>query len=87
MKIFKYKLCDFPLPVGETLKIKAPQKFLQRKMARQGNSLCLWAEVDPNFGEEVEHWFTLVPTGAEIKTGTYIDTFFNGPFVWHLYKL
>lgn len=50
----------------------------------------LWAEVNPNAELEATTFY-IIRTGSEfpsdVESKNYIDTFFRGEFVWHLYKL
>jgi len=87
MKIYKYELCTFVgLPPGDVITIKMPPPYVV-KVGVQGPKICLWAEVNPEEAES-EYHYKFVPTGAKITSNMrHVETFFDGPFVWHLYKL
>lgn len=47
----------------------------------------LWAEVDPNM-PKVNRRFGVVGTGWPLEEDAeYLGTYFDGPFVWHIYEL
>jgi len=55
----------------------------------QGDGIYLWALVDPTRPLE-KHYFNIFGTGQElppdIEEHRYIDTVFQGPFVWHIFQ-
>jgi len=64
-----------------------PTPFKVRKVGYQAMTLCLWAEVDTKNSPRRFEFFA-VPTGGtvpEIADLEYLDTVFEGAFVWHIY--
>lgn len=79
MKIYKYLVVDThaEMPIGAKI----------RKVAWQDKMLTIWAEVDPSERHE-RRCIVFFGTGCDAPSeGTYLDTVFEGPFVWHLYEL
>jgi len=83
--IFKYPFdtawkISIPMPVGA--------KIL--KLAMQGPTPCIWAQVDTD-SPVTTHHFRIVGTGREIPPdeldNEYIDTYMEGPGVWHLFRI
>lgn len=59
------------------------------KVAYQGEQLTLWAKVDTS-NIDMPISLKIVPTGGHIPSREkldYIDTVFQGPFVWHVFKV
>jgi hypothetical protein len=53
----------------------------------QGSLPVLWAEVDPEQREITRH-LAVIGTGHQLpENATFIATFQDPPFVWHLYEL
>ena len=82
-KIYKYEI----LTDG---KLMLPNGAIVRKVAAKGESICLWAEVDPD-RSTLERFFEVFGTGHEMPEGmgidrVYIDTVLMGPFVFHVYE-
>ena len=72
-----------------TGEILLPQGAIVRKAGMQNGMIALWAEVDTDAPDEHRH-FVAYGTGWEIATDRnhcYIDTVFDGPFVWHVYEV
>ncbi len=63
-----------------------PTGAIIRHVAVQNGIVCVWAEVDPDAPIEVRT-FEIFGTGWNNINGTYIATYFAGPFVWHLYEV
>ena len=81
--IYKYEI----LTGGKLL---LPNGAIVRKVGAQGESICLWAEVDPN-RSQLERDFEVFGTGQEITEGmgidrVYLDTVFMGAYVFHVYE-
>ena len=52
----------------------------------QDDKLCIWAEVNPEELNDTRVTVDIVGTGHPIPSGTiHVGTFFQGPFVWHVY--
>lgn len=50
---------------------------------------CMWAQVDPSFPKEKRE-FRIYGTGHAIEepeTLKHLATFFDGPYVWHVYEV
>jgi hypothetical protein len=82
-KIYKYEI----LTDGKLL---LPNGAIVRKVAAQGDSIFLWAEVDPD-RSRLERCFEVFATGQEITEGmgidrVYLDTLFIGAYVCHVYE-
>jgi len=79
-RIYKYKLEDsVEMPIGA--------KILSIQM--QNNRPYIWALVDTDAECEFRH-FEIIGTGhdfPEADNFTYINTFQDGPFVWHIFEL
>jgi len=69
-----------------------PRGAIIRRAAMQGGKITLWAEVapDPVDGPHTEYeqrYFIIIPTGIHWYSDlTYIDTVFDGEYVWHIYE-
>ncbi len=68
------------------MNLPAHAKFLRVNM-QDGRTAC-WFEVDLEECRMIEtRTFLIVGTGQIFSEGlTYLQTFFEGPFVWHLYE-
>jgi hypothetical protein len=63
-----------------------PKDFKFLRIAWQNERLFLWAEITKD-SDPVEQKFALFGTGQDIKPGlTYLATYDDGPFVFHLYR-
>lgn len=80
--IYKYAL---------TPKVLLPKDASILKAGMQSGGLYIWALVDPNETTKVERTFEIVGTGHsfdyERLKYTFIDTIFDGPFVWHIFEV
>lgn len=85
MRVYKYRIepadhFDLLLPKGA--------KILTA--GRQGAACFLWALVDIDAKEQVRH-FRWAGTGHDItetpENLRYVSTFFDGPFVWHIFEI
>ena len=51
----------------------------------------IWVLVDPNQKQTSQRNFEIIGTGHEFEfdylTHTYIDSLFDGPFVWHIWEV
>lgn len=77
----------FPLAlVGEMQPVVTPGQPTVVHFARQGDALCLWAEVD-DAEPELATEFLIVGTGHPIPEAyRYVATTIDGGFLWHLYR-
>ena len=83
--IFKYEI---PGGGGEVL---LPVDAVILTVAGQGDSLFLWAEVDPDVVHHARR-FEVLGTGFQIREEMgrerqFIGTAFLGPFVLHVYEI
>jgi hypothetical protein len=78
--IYKYPL-SFPTHI-----VYLPEGCRIVKLAEQDGAMYIWAIVDTG-GLSIARRFTFVGTGHPLPVGEYeyIDTIFQGPFVWHLF--
>lgn len=86
-KVFKYDLSHIAPGAFGSLPLPPDAVFLQAAM--QDSSRCAWFLVDPEAPVERRR-FHLTGTGWEIpasQTLTYLGTFFQGPYVWHLFEV
>jgi hypothetical protein len=69
--------------------VTTPQGAQIVHVERQGEQVCLWAIVD-TLAERVEREFQVFGTGHELPSpekATYVATWQEGPFVWHLFEM
>lgn len=79
--IWKFEVTDEPIVMPERAQIL--------KVGYQFVTLCLWALVDPAKPKQ-QRRIVVLGTGferedAEMEGLTYIDTVFDGSFVWHVF--
>ena len=68
------------------IKFLAPTIIKYLRVDRQGDNLCLWAEVDVGSIKTIQY-LIIRATGEVFETDDiHIGTFFDGPFVWHMYR-
>ena len=79
--IYKY-----PLELVSNQLIEGPSVFRPLDVQLQNETLCLWAEVDPESPPGLTA-IRIVGTGsAEVEDpDEYIATVQQGPYVWHIY--
>ena len=87
-QIWKFPL-QFPTAIeGQEVIMPQGAKILSTNI--QDDTICIWAEVDPDATvNEVRNILTLA-TGQEISTRRqrkFIDTVMDGPYVWHVSEL
>jgi hypothetical protein len=91
-KIWKYSLpmekaFDLDLPKGAII-LKAECQYTGPR-PQDGLVPCLWALLDPDAPTEKRE-FMIIGTGWEIENPynlIHIDTFQQGPLVWHLFEV
>ena len=80
--IFKYEL---------TSEVLLPKGALILRAGTQGDTMFIWALIDPNEKEHIEREFIVVGTGHpfeyEYLKHRFVDTVFDGPFVWHIFEV
>lgn len=71
-----------------TGEISLPQGAIVRKAGMQNGAITLWVEVDTDAPTEYRH-FAAYGTGWVLPGCVlcYIDTVFDGSFVWHVYEV
>lgn len=80
--IYKYTLTH-----GIDNEIEMHQGTIVRRVAMQGSSLCIWAELD-NTARKSKRTFRIIGTGHLIpENGHYLGSCDDGPFVWHVLEL
>ena len=53
----------------------------------QNDIITLWCEINDSM-TVAKHYFQVVGTGQDVpRNGKHIKTLFDGPFVWHLYRI
>jgi len=80
--IYKYEL---------TRRIQLPIDSQVLKVGMQNGIMQMWVLVDPNQKETSQRNFEIIGTGHSFEfnylTHTYIDSIFDGPFVWHIWEV
>ena len=68
--------------------VNMPKGAIVRKAGMQNGEVFVWAEVDTDAPKE-ERQFAVYGTGWEFdaRNYCYIDTVFDGAFVWHVYEV
>ena len=78
----------YPLAFGLT-RLVVPVQSEIRHVAMQGESVCLWMEVDPQTWSEKRR-FAVIGTGWPVPSdGRYVGTAMtpDGAYVWHVYEI
>jgi len=92
--IYKYKipLLDLDERSNYSISMDAFSEILKVGVQRH-QEICLWAAV-PGSGQVHQQTFKVVGTGHPIDSediydigSQYIGTVFDGPFVWHVFKV
>lgn len=81
--IYKY-----PFEISRNIIIAMPKAARVIRVDKQGSVPCMWAIVNPGNAIE-QRQFVIYGTGQKIDskiTQHYIGTFFDGPFVWHVFQ-
>ena len=79
---------NYPLYVGKSIECWLPAGAKVLKVDRQGQALCLWAEIEDSAPFE-RRLFSVFGTGHAMPDHvplTFIDTVFDGSYVWHVYE-
>lgn len=80
--IYKYNL---------TPTVLLPKDALVLKAGMQNGGLYIWVLVDPNEQTHTEREFEVIGTGHpfehEYLKHRFVDTIFDGPFVWHIWEV
>lgn len=78
----------YPLYVGKNIECWLPAGARILTIGYQGQALCLWAEIDDSAPFE-RRVFSVFGTGHLMPDNVplaFIDTVFEGPYVWHIYE-
>ena len=82
--IYKYALPGAPNEYGAFV-VEMPQAAKPLHVNVQNGQRVVWAEVYPG-NTPRQHKIIVVGTGKEPPIAKrYLNTFFEGPFVWHVY--
>ena len=80
--IYKYEL---------TRVVTLPINSQVLKAGMQNGSMYIWVLIDPNEKQTYYANFEIIGTGHTFEfdylTHTYIDSLFDGPFVWHILEV
>ena len=80
--IYKYKITFIDSIID------LPTNAVVVKAGAQDGWVCLWVEHDLNNGTHFTRRYQVFATGADIPdSAIWQDTFFDGPFVWHVYEV
>jgi hypothetical protein len=84
LKMFKEK---FTAHLGVTSLLMYPGQIKKIRYDERNGEMEIWYLAIVN-KPKYEREFEVHPTGSEIKSAwpRYIDTFFDGPYVWHLFE-
>ena len=80
--VYKYELArTVTLPINSQI----------LKAGMQNGIMCIWVLVDIDEKQTYYVNFEIIGTGSIFEfdhlTHTYIDSLFDGPFVWHIWKV
>jgi hypothetical protein len=80
--IYKYELVrTIDLPINSQV----------LKAGMQNGGMYIWVLIDPTEKETYQSNFEIIGTGHNFEfdylTHTYIDSLFDGPFVWHIWQV
>ena len=80
-KIYKYA-------IPEVSGLELPKNARILKVGLQGGTLHCWALLSADEFATEKRYFLVVGTGHEFNADglSYIDTYFEGPFVWHVFE-
>jgi hypothetical protein len=80
--IYKYELKS---------EVLLPKDAMVLKAGMQGNGMFIWVLVDPNEKTHIQRTFEVIGTGHPFDYGRmeyrFVDTIFDGPFVWHIWEV
>ena len=82
------KIWKFPLVIADRQIVKMPVASQILSAQMQGDTLCLWALVDPA-APVADRLIEILGTGnpAPEEYRRYISTVQMGPLVWHVFEL
>lgn len=77
----------YPIEINDTVNLDIQGFIRCLKIASQNNQLCLWALVDTERKTYDSISFEIRGTGHDCENlkGSYMDTVFQSPFVWHIF--
>lgn len=80
----------YPLQMADKQQVSMPFGAKIRSVAAQGDTVCIWAEVDPSAPKKRERTIYIYGTGHVMPDdpGTYIGSFMlhAGALVFHVYE-
>lgn len=81
-RIYKY-----PVQVTDEFEVLMPVGAMPLSVQMQRGQPCVWALVHEG-AQDIYHTFCVVGTGNPVpeNAGSYIGTWQDGPFVWHLFE-
>ncbi len=75
---------------GFSRTIELPIDSQVLKVGMQNGIIQMWVLVDPNQKQTSYRNFEMIGTGHAFEfdylTHTYIDSVFDGPFIWHIWE-
>lgn len=74
----------YKYPMGITL---IPKGAIIRKAGIQNGEIFLWAEVDTDAPKVHRHIYAFGTGHLIPENACFIDTVFDGAFVWHVYEV
>ncbi len=76
---------------GFSRSVELPIDSQVLKVGMQNGIMYMWVLVDPNQKQASYRNFEIIGTGHSFEfdylTHTYIDSLFDGPFVWHIWEV
>lgn len=80
--IYKYELRN---------EVLLPKDSLVLKAGMQGDTMYIWVLLDPSETTHIQRNFEVIGTGHSFEhhymTHRFVDTIFDGPFVWHIWEV
>ena len=68
--------------------VELPEIFTFRHFEKQGNSMCVWVEVDTETTRKLRFDFVQTGTGHYVpREAIYVGTWLDGLFVWHMWAV
>lgn len=86
-RVYKYTF-----PTQDVFELALPIGARILKLGMSKGDPCVWVLVDPDKTQHEIHRFLIFGTGhdisdEELATLTYVDTYFEGPLVWHVFEV
>lgn len=83
----EWTIWKFPLKLTDSQFVEMPDDAHILCVKMKNGVLTMWAQVNPTFTKRY-YQVLIVGTGnpaPEPERGQYIDSVFDGPFVWHVF--